>query len=44
MVWFGVSIEKHIHWTNPAVASAVAAFGVQVLTSIWCVIHARVFG
>jgi hypothetical protein len=34
-MWFGVSIDRRMHWVNAALASGVAAFGIQMLSSIW---------
>jgi len=34
LVWFGVGIEMHLHWANLAVATGIAAFGVQISTSV----------
>jgi len=34
LLWFGFGVEKHLHWAHLAVSSGVAAYGVQMVTSI----------
>jgi len=34
LLWFGMSVEMHLHWAHPAAATGLAALGVQTLTSI----------
>jgi len=34
LLWFGFGVKKHLHWAHLAVATGVAAYGAQMVTSI----------
>ena len=39
LLWFGIGVEKYLEWANLAVASGLAAYGAQLITSIRKLIH-----
>ena len=43
-MWFGFAVEKHLHWAQLAVASGLAAYGAQMVTSITYVHVLSIFG